>query len=523
MNLPKSAILKLQYLRIILALLGLVFFVWSLQEKTHIFASWIWIPFIGFILSGVFFFIYREKISYERLIWGELILDTFLVSLVILGSGGRESSFVYLYPLLIFVGTLHMGKKGANILTLLTLGNYLFFWLLPLSLRFEQRTLIQFFTSLGAMGISGVLAIRFAEEIARRQYLAEETLANLYKIEELYSHIMRSMASGLIITDLKGVITSSNYRAREILGILPLEGRKITEIFPFLDLKKTRHRGEAEVSIRNEKRYLGYSLFPLKDENGITFGYGFIFQDITRIKEQEEKLRQAEHLAALGTMAAGLVHEIKNPLASILGVIQLLKEEMTDQCHAKRLLEILERESLRLDNLVTNFLFFAKPSKGEAKEINLYQICYETIEELACNPELFLPDIKILIPDDVFLHVEPKRFKHILVNLFINAFQAVRGRDSPIVELNFYTENGQGIFTIKDNGVGISREILPHIFEPFFTTKSEGTGLGLSVVYSLIKAFGGKIEVESEPDQGTVVKIIFPSSMVTRKARRAQA
>ncbi len=517
MNLSRSAILKFQYLRLMLALFALVFFIWSFIKKIEIFAAWIWIPFIGFLLSEIFFFLYMEKIRYERLIWAELILDTFLVSLVIFGSGGRESPFVYLYPLLIFIGTLHLGKKGANILTLLILGNYLLFWLWPPLLRLEQKRLIQFFTSLGVMGVSGILALRFAEEIAQREYLAEETLANLYKIEELYSHIMRSMASGLIITDLEGIITSSNYRAREILAISPLEGRKITEIFPFLDLGDTKHRGEGEIYIKNEKRHLGYNLFRLKDENGRSFGYGFIFQDITRIKKQEEKLRQAEHLAAVGTMAAGLVHEIKNPLASISGAIQLLKEEMVGHPQAKQLLEILERESLRLDDLVTNFLFFAKPSKGEIREVNLYHICQETLEELACNPDLSLPEIKISIPDNIFLRVDPKRFKQILINLCINAFQAVKRRDSPIVELNFYMEEENGIFTIKDNGVGIPCEILSHVFEPFFTTKSEGTGLGLSVVYSLIKAFGGKIEIESEPNRGTTVKILFPHSIISTK------
>ncbi len=519
MNLSRLAVIKLQYLRLLLVLLGLGLWGWSFKAGENFFTPWAWVLFLGFFLSGVAFLILQRKIELRFLLWAELILDVFLVSLLILASGRRESPFVFLYPLLIFLGTLHVGRRGADILTFLTLSCYLFFWLWPPFPEIKPETLIQFFISLGAMGASGLLALRFAEEIARNRRWAEETQAALYRIEELYQHIMRSMASGLIITDLEGRITSANQKAREILGF-PLEGKKLREILSEIHLNKAQHRSEI-VIYNKERRYLGYSLFPLKDEKDQIFGYGFLFQDITHIKEQEKKLREAERLAALGTMAAGLVHEIKNPLASISGAIQLLKEGELVQPQGLRLLNILERESARLDELVTNFLFFAKPSQGEAKEVNLHRICQEIREELSCRKDFSRLRFELSVPEEMWVKVEPGRFKQVLLNLCFNACQACQNRPQPTVEMRLLEENGSWALLVQDNGEGIPKDILPRIFEPFFTTKPHGTGLGLSVVYSLVKAWGGRIEVESEPGKGSTFKVIFPSHLIFKRAKAA--
>ncbi len=512
MKLSRDTVVRFQLLRLALALGGLLFFFWSAQGVRPYFAPWGHWPLAGLLLLGIIFFFLPEA-KQKSFLWFELLADVVLVSLLVKASGGRGSAFVFLYPLIIFVGTLHLGRRGADILTSLTLLAYLivFWWLHPPRLNTEN--LLQFFITVGAMGLSGLLALRFAEEVARSQRQAEETRAALYRIEELYQHIMRSMASGLLIANLKGVVTSSNKKAREILGEA-LEGRHLTELLPGVDLGEEQHRGETALVRKDKKIFLGYSLFPLRDERERVFGYGLLFQDITHIKEQEEKLRQAEQQAALGTMAAGLVHEIKNPLASISGAIQLLKENQLVRAEGQRLLEILERGCVRLDELVTNFLFFAKPGAGEKKKVSLRKLCQDILEELSCDPALARVQLNLTLPD-VYITVDPGRFKQVLTNLVLNAAQALNGTPSPQIDISFVqTEKDLWAFEVRDNGPGISPEILPRIFEPFFTTKEDGTGLGLSVVYSLVRAWGGQIEVKSQPGQGTTFRLLFPKEIL---------
>ncbi len=514
MNLSQDSVVRFQLLRLVLVLAGLLFFFWLAQSSRTYFVPWGLWPLLGLLFLGAGFFLFSRKRQERRFLWVELLADVVLVSLLIKASGGRGSAFVFLYPLIIFIGTLHLGRRGADILTSLTLLAYLVVFWWPHPPRLTTENLLQFFITVGAMGLSGLLALRFAEEIDRSQRQAEETRAALYRIEELYQHIMRSMASGLLITDLKGVVTSSNKKAREILGP-GIEGQRLTDLLPGLNLEEEQHRGELSLRRDNKRIFLGYSLFPLRDESERAFGYGLLFQDITHIKEQEEKLRQAEHQAALGTMAAGLVHEIKNPLASISGAIQLLKENQLVASEGKRLLEILERGCVRLDELVTNFLFFAKPGGGERRKLSLKKLCQELLEELSCDPLLARVELSLVLPD-VYIKVDPGRFKQILANLLLNAAQALQEIPSPRIEISFeQRERDFWALIVKDNGPGIAPDILPRIFEPFFTTKEDGTGLGLSVVYSLVRAWGGHIEVNSQPGQGATFRLLFPKELLS--------
>ncbi len=505
---------RFQLLRILLVVCGLFFFWWTYNSAVSFFAPWVIGPIFVLLLTGSVVFFYRNHPRWVWFLWFELVIDTLLISLIIIGSGGRNSPLVFLYPLLIFVGTLFLGPRGADMLTGLTLSCYIFIYWVSGPLELSSFNLMRFFITVGGMGLSGLLALRFAEELAHSKQRIEETQAALYQIEELYQHIMRSMASGLIITDLKGVITSSNQKATDILG-QDLKGKHLIDVVPGLDLSREQNRGELVLPRGEKKLYLGYSLFPLKDEKDDVFGYGLLFQDITHIKEQEEKLRRAEQQAALGTMAAGLVHEIKNPLASISGAIQLLKEASLVTPQGQRLMNILERSCNRLDELVTNFLFFAKPGSGEKKIFSLKELCGELLEELSCDPALARVKVDLHLPL-VKIRGDPGRFKQVLANLLLNAAQALEDTPEPQIEISFIQDQDSPFWRliVKDNGPGIPERILPRIFEPFFTTKEDGTGLGLSVVYSLVRAWGGHIEVSSQEGKGTTFTLILPQSLL---------
>ncbi len=491
-----------QFLRFLFILLGTIFFLFS-YHKSLLFKSACLFIFVGFWFVTILFVFFFKKFGFKpKLFWLELLADLVLSSLLVFYTGGRESPFIFLFPLLIFMASFHLGRRGADFFILAALVSYSFiFWRPPAPSPLDPETILQFFIPLGAMGLLGILALKFADEIRKTQEKYQKTSEALFRAEELHRHILHSLASGLIITDLDFTIVSANKAAKNILCHQELKGKKLSQIIPELNPYNTCMRSELKI----RDKYLGYSLFPLKDEKGSVFGYGFIFQDITEIKEQEKRLRQAEHLAALGTMASGLIHEIKNPLASICGAVEFLKEEKLVAADGLRLLDIIARESARLDKLVSDFLLFARPSKGNPEKILVKDLVYEIFEELKISYPNFR--LECYLEDNFYLFLERDRLKQVLLNLFLNAIEA--SSEDLLLKIWSAVENDKVKLFVEDNAGGIHEEIEKHIFEPFFTTKPQGTGLGLAVTYSLMKNWGGSITLERVP-QGSRFILQFP-------------
>ncbi len=508
----EKSIKRFQLLRSFLIILGTFFFVFAYFED-NIFDFRSFLVLLGFWLVSVFFYVLFKRAGFKKeFLLLELFADLVLLSLLVYFTGGRDSPFIFLYPLLIFTASFHFGRRGADVFTLAALLLYsLIFWKPPRPEFFSPETILQFFVPLGAMGLLGALALKWAEEVRQTREKYRQASEALFRAEELHRHILHSLASGLIITDLNYVIVSANQAAEEILDQKDLQGKRLDQVIPGLDLAVHSQRAELVIK-KSPARYLGYSLFPLKDERETVFGYGFIFQDITEIKEQERRLRQAEHLAALGTMASGLVHEIKNPLASICGAVEFLKEGSLVKPEGQRLLEIISRETARLDKLVNDFLLFARPGEGTPGWVSLKKLLRETYEELKLvRADFFL---KESLPEKLHLFLEQGRLKQILLNLFLNALEATE--EQVIIEVWFEPNRDQGRLFFRDNAGGIPPEIIDRIFEPFFTTKPQGTGLGLAVVYSLVKNWGGTITVEPGP-QGTTFVLSLPKEKFSLK------
>ncbi len=216
----------------------------------------------------------------------------------------------------------------------------------------------------------------------------------------------------------------------------------------------------------------------------------------------EEHVKRVEKMAAVGEMAAGLAHEIKNPLASLAGSIQILREEIQyDPVHDK-LMKIVLREADRLSTLVGDFLMFAKPPKGRARPLILDQTVEETvslfekdkncIDRIAVSKD-FQPDI--------WVEMDPVHLRQVLWNLLLNAADAIDGNGT--IGIKIRRDGDYASIEISDNGCGISPDQIKLIFSPFFTTKAEGTGLGLSIVHSILESYESRLDAESAPDEGT--------------------
>ncbi len=229
----------------------------------------------------------------------------------------------------------------------------------------------------------------------------------------------------------------------------------------------------------------------------------------------KDRVKRAEKLAAIGEMAAGLTHEIKNPLASLTGAIQLLKDEISYNYDHDKLMQIVLRETDRLSTLASDFLLFAKPPTGKVEKIKLDEALREIVElfekDSACGGKILINNE---FHPDIWIEMDPAHLRQVFWNLLLNAAEAIKG--SGVIKIKTYPLNNNKHVCIKitDNGCGMSEETARSIFDPFFTTKHSGTGLGLSIVHSILESYNIWINVESEIDHGTTftlnVKMIAP-------------
>jgi two-component system sensor histidine kinase PilS (NtrC family) len=221
------------------------------------------------------------------------------------------------------------------------------------------------------------------------------------------------------------------------------------------------------------------------------------------LKAMGDRVRRVEKMAAVGEMGAGLAHEIKNPLASITGSIQLLREEIPFESGRDKLMQIILREADRLSALVGNFLLFARPPSGKSVPIELDIAIPETIR-LVEQDRRFRDTVTIEQsgPGGLWIVMDPDHFRQILWNLLLNAVEAIDGGGAVGVSMD-RTKDGHVAIRISDNGCGISETQMQNIFDPFYTSKPHGTGLGLSIVHSILESYDGWLEVESRPGQGT--------------------
>ena len=227
------------------------------------------------------------------------------------------------------------------------------------------------------------------------------------------------------------------------------------------------------------------------------------------LRAMEGHVKRVEKMASVGEMAAGLAHEIKNPLASLTGSIQLLKEDMRyDPDHA-RLMQIILREADRLSSLASNFLLYARPPAGKVEPVELDRALLETAELFEKDASNYgrISTIKN-VSSEVWITMDPGHLHQILWNLLYNAAEAIDGEGQIGIEM-FPLKNRHACVKITDNGCGISQEALKSIFDPFVTTKPNGTGLGLSIVHRILEAYDVWLNVESELNMGTTVTLNF--------------
>lgn len=365
------------------------------------------------------------------------------------------------------------------------------------------------FLMAGVLLLLGTAALFFIIVI-QNFYLVDKTLK---QTKDYTRQVVASMANGLIGVDPDGRITSYNHRALELLGV---DDARLKEIGlnAILDdhakgVHATLNQGEAvlEKELVHRKPSgelipLALSSTPILDEAGACLGSVLELRDLTEIKRLETKLRRAEKLAAIGQLAAGVAHEIRNPLSSIRGFAQFLKHALKGQPQEQDYAATMVAEVDRINRVVSNLLSLARPLETKPAECSIPELVGHVARLVADDARVRDVTLTTDIAADIGrCRIDPNQLTQALLNLMLNALQAVEPGGS--VRIGADTDEAGGLqIRVSDDGHGIPREHLDKIFDPFFTTRSRGTGLGLAIVHQIVDNHNGEIEVESPAAQG---------------------
>jgi len=462
---------------------------------------------------------------------GDLVIATVLVHM----TGGAQSAYTFFFPLTVIGAAVVASRRAtawvaaaAAVLFLLTgiLG-----WagvLPPLAgqdFRSHGLSAIELSRSLGlnmaaligvsvlALSLSGQLQVASASLAVERSAAADLLV--------LHSDVVRCLSSGLVTVDPRDQVLTVNQVACEILGTTPdaAVGAPVDRILPGLaarlgELGERASLQRAELTLVRGGRelVLGVSVSPLHDRGGEFRGRVVNFQDLTDLRKMEQSVRQAERLAVVGGLAAGVAHEIRNPLASISGSIELLHQMPQADEDSRALMNIVTREIDRLNRLLTDLLDYANPRSLEIEPFDLVGLVRDTVGVFSQDRGLAGVAVELVAGDElgpVEMSGDASKLRQVLWNLLRNGAEAAsQGGGHVAVEVT--AEPAEVVIRVRDDGPGIPAEHRQRVFEPFFTTKARGTGLGLATVHSLVSDHKGTIRLESPAHGGTCFEVRLP-------------
>jgi two-component system sensor histidine kinase PilS (NtrC family) len=459
----------------------------------------------------------------------QILFDVLLVTWLVWNTGYINSPYAALYIVIISVASLFLGPRGALITSIGSAAAFNACAVYAFTrIDTSGESLGNAIQSVGLSDISflvvGLLAAKLAHSQTKSHVELQAATRSLADLRALHERIVESIRSGVITTDLQGRIYTFNAAAEEITGYKLSEVRGLDASMFFGDMSRQivdsmKAAAEGKLSPRFQADCLtpnglalrlGFTIAPLFAESGETSGMVITFQDLTDVRALEETSRRQDRMAAVGRMAASIAHEIRNPLAAMRGSIQMLRGEMDGDTEQAQLMEIILRESDRLNKIVADYLNYARPRPAELKNVDVRAVISETFKLLRNSAELIdghkleedLPARPTIVSGD------PEQLKQVCWNIARNAMKAMP--DGGTFRVSVQEADGSRLrITFTDDGVGMSPEQVEHLFEPF-TSTTGGTGLGLSIVYQIIRDHNGTINVRSRVGGGTVIAIELP-------------
>jgi two-component system sensor histidine kinase PilS (NtrC family) len=489
----------------------------------------------------------RIHARWPWLIEAQLVIDVCVVSSIVILTGGFHSDFVALYVLPILGGSvLRLSRGGMTIALwsgvsfgLIVASQYglviaspehwgLSNAILPLpSPRYAFYSVsVHIIAFIAVARLTGYLAqsLHRSDQDLRA---ASSAIADLQAFNQL---VIDSMSGGLAATDADGHIVMFNRAAEAITGhhAALVRGQSATQVLQLpaelrgaLAEAVATGRGRRVIypfTMRDGSQLeMGLTLGPLMTANGA--GYLFTFQDVTDLKRLEREAETQKRLAAVGQMAAGIAHEIRNPLASMSGSMQVLRQELELEPEQAQLFDIVLRESDRLNQTIRDFLSYARPSQGQTSAVDMATVIHDAARLLRNSPDCTAAHrIECTADGPIALHAVEAQMRQIVWNLATNALRAMPAGGTLRLHVGV---NGSAdaanvggpavVLSVSDDGVGIPAEDLDRIFQPFHGGFAKGAGLGLAIVHRIVSDQGGSIAVHSQAGRGTTIDVILPA------------
>lgn len=459
----------------------------------------------------------------------QLVFDLVLASIVIFVTGGKASPFIFLYVLIIIYSSIVLTKVASYVTALVSGLIYVLIVFYQLRNELPLPSGQSFLSSMSQWGEIGLVSTYFhltgfllvailAGYLSERFRTAGKELGeserSLRILQNLHENILQNLTSGVITLNLDGKIISANRTGLEILGIKSEDkilGKDLSHFMSGLHLEDlvSKKREQMLYSAPDGRKVtLGFSTSDLKDTEERTQGYIIIFQDLTEVKQLEDRLMTSEKMALLGQLAAGLAHELRNPLSAISGAVEILSSDVKPTEDNLRLVRMASQEVDRLNLLVEDFLILTMPIQKLTTLVDLGRIISDTIESFTKTIRRGNIEILNQVEKGIYVQADSYRLKQAMWNLLLNSVDAMP--IGGLIIIKSKTEDNNVVIEISDEGKGIDENFISRIFDPFFTTKEVGTGLGLAIVQKVIEGYNGKINVVSSRGNGATFVITLP-------------
>jgi len=448
----------------------------------------------------------------------QVLTDVVLVTLVVHETGGWDSSLNFLYPLVIIVASVLLPRVWAGLIAALAFilyGTVLelnYYEVIPSyctthpGLKTLQAIIfVNLFAFLAVAYLAGLLTHKLRQVGVQ----LKDASGALESLQALHENIIHSISSGLITTGLDGRITLVNAAAERLLEreAADLLATPVYQMFldPLPSVESQESHGEVRFDpLTKFRKTLRVRVSALSVPEKGDIGYVYAFDDLTEIRRLEREVRVQDRLAAVGRLAAAIAHEIRNPLTSIAGSVSMLSglPEMNED--HKRLLDIVTRESQRLNAIITDFLAYSRTKKYQFERVDLIRLVEDTLTLMDHRMAAEKTGIEIkrrFAVHDALVLADGDKLKQVFWNLCENAVRAMKGGGSLTVALESLGDDWQ--VSIIDTGMGMTPQQIEKIFEPFQSNFEGGTGLGLAIVYQIVQAHEGKVWARSKPGQGT--------------------